>query len=258
MGGHLMSTISASTTSTTAYKVTADTTGALVLQTGATPTTAMTISSAQVVTFANPAISLPSIAGTLGLNARTTQVFTSSGTYTRPTGLVYAQVYVKGGGASGAGSTTTGNGASGGEGEEAWGLFTAATIGTSQTVTIGAGGALISANTNSTGNAGGPTSFGAVITAAGAPGGSSGTVGGAPNVGGTGGTGGDFRMAGAAGMSGSGTGGNVANYNCGGGKGGGLFTAAAVANSGGGGGGGSTGASSGAGAKGICVVYEFY
>ena len=38
-----MSTISASTTSTTAYKVTADTTGALVLQTGATPTTAVTI-----------------------------------------------------------------------------------------------------------------------------------------------------------------------------------------------------------------------
>ena len=48
-----MSTISASTTSTTAYKVTADTTGALVLQTGATPTTAVTISSAQVVTLTN-------------------------------------------------------------------------------------------------------------------------------------------------------------------------------------------------------------
>ena len=48
-----MSTISASTTTTTAYKVTADTTGALVLQTGATPTTAVTISSAQVVTLAN-------------------------------------------------------------------------------------------------------------------------------------------------------------------------------------------------------------
>jgi len=40
-----MSTISASTTTTTAYKVTADTTGTLVLQTGATPTTAVTIDS---------------------------------------------------------------------------------------------------------------------------------------------------------------------------------------------------------------------
>jgi hypothetical protein len=44
-----MSTISASTTTTTAYKVTADTTGALVLQTGATPTTAMTIDTSQNV-----------------------------------------------------------------------------------------------------------------------------------------------------------------------------------------------------------------
>ena len=48
MGGY-MSTISASTTSTTAYKVTADTTGTLVLQTGATPTTAVTIDTSQNV-----------------------------------------------------------------------------------------------------------------------------------------------------------------------------------------------------------------
>jgi hypothetical protein len=48
-----MSTISASTTTTTAYQVSADTTGTLVIQTGATPTTAVTISSAQVVNFAN-------------------------------------------------------------------------------------------------------------------------------------------------------------------------------------------------------------
>jgi hypothetical protein len=47
-----MSTISASTTSTTAYKVTADTTGTLVLQTGATPTTAVTIGTDQSVTLA--------------------------------------------------------------------------------------------------------------------------------------------------------------------------------------------------------------
>jgi hypothetical protein len=44
-----MSTISASTTTTTAYKVTADTTGTLVLQTGATPTTAVTIDTSQNV-----------------------------------------------------------------------------------------------------------------------------------------------------------------------------------------------------------------
>ena len=48
-----MSTISSSTTSTTAYKVTADTTGTLVLQTGATPTTALTIDASQNITTAN-------------------------------------------------------------------------------------------------------------------------------------------------------------------------------------------------------------
>lgn len=47
-----MSTISASTTSTTAYKVTADTTGALVLQTGSGPTTAVTVDTSQNVTVA--------------------------------------------------------------------------------------------------------------------------------------------------------------------------------------------------------------
>ena len=44
-----MSTISASTTTTTAYKVAADTTGTLVLQTGATPTTAVYIDTSQNV-----------------------------------------------------------------------------------------------------------------------------------------------------------------------------------------------------------------
>lgn len=63
-----MSTISASTTSSTAYKVTADTTGALVLQTGATPTTAVTISSAQVVTLTN---ALPVASGGSGVTTST-------------------------------------------------------------------------------------------------------------------------------------------------------------------------------------------
>jgi len=44
-----MSTIAASTTTTTGFKVTSDTTGTLVLQTGATPTTAMTIDGSQNV-----------------------------------------------------------------------------------------------------------------------------------------------------------------------------------------------------------------
>lgn len=58
-----MSTIKSSTTTTTAYQVVADTTGALVIQTGATPTTAVTVSSAQVVTLAN---ALPEASGGTG------------------------------------------------------------------------------------------------------------------------------------------------------------------------------------------------
>jgi len=69
-----MSTISASTTTTTAYKVTADTTGTLVLQTGSTPTTAVTIGSDQSVTFAG-AVSLSgnqTTTGNLTVNGNTT------------------------------------------------------------------------------------------------------------------------------------------------------------------------------------------
>ena len=71
-----MSTISASTTTTTAYVVTADTTGALVLQTGATPTTALTLSSAQLMTLPNDA----SISGlTVGKGGGATSTNTAVG-----------------------------------------------------------------------------------------------------------------------------------------------------------------------------------
>lgn len=79
-----MSTISASTTSTTAYKVTADTTGTLVLQTGATPTTAVTIDASQVVTLAN---ALPVASGGTGnagtaWTAYTPTITSNSGSFT--------------------------------------------------------------------------------------------------------------------------------------------------------------------------------
>ena len=72
-----MSTISASTTSTTAYKVTADTTGALVLQTGATPTTAVTIDASQNATFAG---TVADSVGTLRPLVSGTAVASTSGT----------------------------------------------------------------------------------------------------------------------------------------------------------------------------------
>jgi hypothetical protein len=69
-----MSTISSSTTTTTAYTVSADTTGTLVIQTGATPTTAVTVNASGAVGVG----SSPSY-GTSG------QVLTSAGSSAVPT-----------------------------------------------------------------------------------------------------------------------------------------------------------------------------
>lgn len=71
-----MSTIKSSTTLTTAYSVEADTTGTLVIQTGATPTTAVTVSSAQVVTLAN---ALPVASGGTGATTNAGAAFALKG-----------------------------------------------------------------------------------------------------------------------------------------------------------------------------------
>jgi hypothetical protein len=79
-----MSTIKSSTTTTTAYSVEADTTGALVFQTGATPTTAVTIDTSQNVSIpkgigGTPAFSYyQSVAQTLASATFTKITFTSS------------------------------------------------------------------------------------------------------------------------------------------------------------------------------------
>jgi hypothetical protein len=67
-----MSTISASTTTTTAFKITTDTTGALVFQTGASPTTALTIDGSQRAAF---------VAGTAAAPAITTSGDTNTGIF---------------------------------------------------------------------------------------------------------------------------------------------------------------------------------
>lgn len=79
-----MSTISASTTTTTAFNVTADTTGALVLQTGATPTTALTLSSSQNATFAG---TVSDASGTFRPLIAGTAVASTSGATINFTGL---------------------------------------------------------------------------------------------------------------------------------------------------------------------------
>ena len=95
-----------------------------------------------------------------------TSVWTTSGTWTKPTGAIKIFVQVWGAGGSGgadannaAGSDIATGGGGGGYNE---GWFNASEIGTTETVTIGVGGAGVSGN--SAGNAGTNSTFGSLIT----------------------------------------------------------------------------------------------
>lgn len=127
-------------------------------------------------------------AALLSVGAR---LFASSGTYTPTAGMKYCKVECKGGGGGGgyvASSSGTGHGGGGGSGAFAVAFLTAAQIGASKAVTIGAGGAGgTSGSTN--GDAGGDTSLGTLCVAAGGSGGAGGLANGA-GTGGLGGLGG--------------------------------------------------------------------
>lgn len=101
------------------------------------------------------------------------QTFTASGTYTPTTGMLYVEIdCVGGGGGSGgiAGNATFSQGSGGGgSGAHSYLFATAATIGASQTVTIGAAGTAGSAGANN-GGAGGDTSLGTICIAKGGSG----------------------------------------------------------------------------------------
>lgn len=163
------------------------------------------------LTTANSRLPATNSAGTLAMRAFSVviQTFTSGGTYTPTSGMLYCQIEVVGSGAGGGGSSATAAGtlsygAGGGSGEYARGVFSAATIGVNQTVTVPAGGAGGTAGNNA-GTAGGTTSVGALISAGGGQGGGGGAaaVTGASTGGtaGTGGSGGSFRFAGTVGQS---------------------------------------------------------
>ena len=102
------------------------------------------------------------------------QSFTSSGTYTKTSGARVARIRGVAGGASGGGVSGLASNAAGASGGSAGGEFDFwldVTAVTTETVTIGAGGAAPVAGANG-GNAGGATSFGAWATANGGIGGS--------------------------------------------------------------------------------------
>jgi hypothetical protein len=138
------------------------------------------------------------------------RVFAASGTYTPTAGMIYCIVEVQaaGGGSGGAdGNAVPIGGGGGGAGEYRRGVYSAATIGASQAVTLGAAGI---AGTNAGGNGGAAsnTTFGALITAIGGSGGTgtgSNSTSRVPRnggAGGTGGSGGDFAVPGGGGYPG--------------------------------------------------------
>lgn len=189
------------------------------------------------------------------------QAFTTSGTYTPTSGTSYIVVHMVGGGAGGAQlAAGSAGGAGGSAGEYATGVFSAASIGASQVVTIGAGGAANSA--------GGNTSLGALLIANGA----SASTTQSPGAGGTGGGGSGLHIPGGQAQTGSaafsgpvliGGSGGASFFGSGGRGGVGNIDAGAnglVYGSGGGGNGLTAGnwGSAGSGAGGAIVIYEYF
>lgn len=99
------------------------------------------------------------------------QTFTTAGanTWTKPTGALRVLVELWGGGGGG-GRGNSGAGGGGGEYRSFW--FDASSLGSTETVTVGAGGA--ARGTDGTGNAGTSTTFGSKLTAASGAGGGGG------------------------------------------------------------------------------------
>ena len=190
------------------------------------------------------------------------QTFDASGTWTKPGSGTMAIVMLWGaGGSGGTGDAVEGPGGGGGGGECALAFFLLSTLGATETVTIGAGGAAVTAD-DTNGNAGGNTTFGSHLTAygggggggnghPGAGGGGGGALGaGTTGSGDTGGAGGG--PDGGAGATGAGgtAGGDGGTGGGGGGGSGGNTTAGAGGSSswgGGGGGGGNQGSGNGGG-----------
>ena len=101
------------------------------------------------------------------------QTFTSSGTWTKPSLGANSRVLIQawGGGGSGGKTATYGAGGGGGAGyKERW--VTLSSLGATETITIGAGGA--ARTTDGVGNVGGTTTAGTLVTAYGGSGGGSG------------------------------------------------------------------------------------
>lgn len=187
---------------------------------------------------------------------RTIQVFTASGTYTKPAGLKRVKVTVVGGsGGGGSGqSDSAGNFSSGGSGGGAGGaikLIATASVGSTETVTVGGGGSGGAGGLQANGTAGGTSSFGAHVSASGGGAGTgSGTAAGGGGGAAGSGSGGEINYSGAPG--------NTGEYNTTTNFIGGSPGGSAAFGFGSGGMGGRQDLAGGAGTAGIVIVEEFY
>jgi hypothetical protein len=132
--------------------------------------------------------------GSLTARATNAQIFSSSGTWTKPTGAISVNVQLFGGGGGGgsgrldAAAANKCGGGGGGGGGYLNVTIPAAALGATETVTIGAGGTggagVTAAATNgTTGTAGGSTSFNSLIAAGGTAGGGGTTTAGSGGIG---------------------------------------------------------------------------
>jgi hypothetical protein len=129
-----------------------------------------------------------------GITRVVQQVFAATGTYTPTPGMVFCEVECQGGGGGSGGAQSSSAGTQnysgpGGGGEYSRIVLTAAQIGASQAVTVGAAGAAGTAGNNN-GGAGGASSVGTLCTANGGGGGLGITAAGSSGTAGAGGSGG--------------------------------------------------------------------
>jgi hypothetical protein len=173
-------TTSAGKTNTGFVQVNGKTSGALKITTADATAQTLTLTvAAQTVGAAT--LTIPNLAGVntvLALSGTTfqtvkSQVFTVSGTYTPSTGMLYCIVRGWAAGGGGGSVFTGGGGGAGGGATGAYAeiVLTAAQIGSSQTVTIGALGAGGASGGTNTGGTGGDTSLGTLLIAKGGLGG---------------------------------------------------------------------------------------
>jgi hypothetical protein len=196
---------------------------------------------------------------------RSTQVFTDSGTWTKPSGLTRVRVYVTGGGGGGKGRTS--NGSEGGTGGAAGGtaikIIEASSLGSTETVTVGAGGSSSNSSNDQAGS-GGTSSFGSHCTATGGSGGD--RPGGSPYIDGGVGSSGDLNIRGSAPVTSretvddSGSPGGDSFFGGGGrsAKTDGTYAHGATGQLGSGGGGGNTSGNGANGGSGVVYVEQFF